>query len=284
MKSVMSEKDNLLLPGPVNCHAHTSRSKDSQCGIRELCEEAVRQGMAGIAITDHCDIRYCRERDIYTPIGESVKDSRQMRREYRGKLKVFSGVEMGDIWYPEEAARLTGSFDFDIVLGSVHAVRFKTNLKSHGRIDFSQYTPAERKDYLRTYFDEVQRIAEEFDFDVLAHLTLPLRYLTGRYSLEIDLSEYQGQIDEILKTLIRKGKALEVNTSGWSEEQGFLMPDKPVLERYRALGGRLVTVGSDCHTSEQAAKGIRPACELLAELGYDALYYYEKRKPVAYRF
>lgn len=95
---------------------------------------------------------------------------------------------------------------------------------------------------------------------------------------------FSGYFDEILKMLIRKGKALEVNTSGWSEEQGFLMPDKPVLERYHALGGRLVTVGSDCHTAEQVAKGIGPACELLAELGYDAFYYYEKRKPVAYRF
>ena len=280
----MIEKDDLLLFGPVNCHSHTCHSKDSQCNIRNLCDEAIRQGMAGIAITDHCDIRYCRDRDIFSQIKESVKDSMQMRKEYKGKLKVFSGVEMGDIWYPEEAARLIENFDFDIVLGSVHAVRFRDNLKSHGRIDFNQYTYSERKDYLRTYFDEVQMIVEEFDFDVLAHLTLPLRYMVGRYSMEIDLSEYQVQIDEILKTLIRKNKALEINTSGWSEKHGFFMPDEPVLERYRSFGGHLVTVGSDCHTSEQVAKGIRPACDLLTELGYDTLYYYKKRKPVAYRF
>ena len=44
-------------------------------------------------------------------------------------------------------------------------------------------------------------------------------------------------IDEILKTLIHRGKALECNTAGFKYGLGHPHPQEEILLRYRELGG-----------------------------------------------
>lgn len=60
-----------------------------------------------------------------------------------------------------------------------------------------------------------------------------------------DPMDYMDIIDEILKTLIHRGKALECNTAGFKYGLGHPHPQEEILLRYRELGGELLTVGSD---------------------------------------
>ncbi len=65
--------------------------------------------------------------------------------------------------------------------------------------------------------------------------------------------------------------ALEVNTSGLRQGPGETYPAPPVVERYRALGGRLVTAGSDAHRARSFAYGLGHAYAAIAAAGFEAL-------------
>ena len=54
----------------------------------------------------------------------------------------------------------------------------------------------------------------------------------------------------------------------------------PLLRRYRELGGKLVTLGSDAHRTEDLGKGIDEGMELLKEAGFGEFALYVKRQPV----
>ena len=130
------------------------------------------------------------------------------------------------------------------------------------------------------YFDELLRSAQWNGFDSLAHLTYPLRYIKKNGKINVDLNDYSAQIDAILRTLIKNGKALEVNTSGLRQEIGQTLPGENVLRRFKELGGRYVTVGSDAHRCKDLAKGIKEGYALLKKCGFTHYTVYEKHTPV----
>ena len=67
---------------------------------------------------------------------------------------------------------------------------------------------------LDDYFKEMLEMCKWGRFDVLGHLTYPLRYIQGDCGIQIDLSTYKDIIREIFCTLIQKGKGIEINVSG----------------------------------------------------------------------
>ena len=101
----------------------------------------------------------------------------------------------------------------------------------------------------------------------MGHLDLVRRY-KGYGDNSIDYQKYGDIIDEILRALIAQGKGLEVNTAGLRYGVGSMHPDLPILQRYRALGGHIITCGSDAHRAEHVAMDIRAAYELLKTWGF----------------
>ena len=86
-------------------------------------------------------------------------------------------------------------------------------------------------------------------------------------------------IDSILKKIIDRGKALEINTAGLKYGLGFAHPKKEILERYKELGGELITVGSDAHIADHLAYDFETVCEQLKDLGFKYYFIYKNRKP-----
>ena len=54
---------------------------------------------------------------------------------------------------------------------------------------------------------------EGCDFDILAHLTCPLRYINGKYAMDVDCKMYENKIKSILERIIERKIALEINSS-----------------------------------------------------------------------
>ena len=265
-----------VLPvGAVDCHTHTQFSHDSVADPAGSVRMAKERGLLQIAFTDHCDVEFCADTDIGTPIVQSVAAARE-----QGAL---AGVEMGEgLWMLSAAKAVLDSADFDIVIGSVHAVRYPNLRMPYSRIDFSAFDDGLLCDYLRVYFADVLELAQTGDFDVLAHLTCPLKYICGVYGRRVSLAAYAETIDAIFDTIIARRIALEVNTSGVGTALGQLMPDVPLLRRYRERGGQLLTLGSDAHTPERVGVGFREAIAALGEIGFTQAYYYKKRAAVPY--
>ena len=263
--------------GLFDCHTHSHFSHDSECDPRDSLAAAEKAGLSGFAVTDHCDIEFCRETDVETPILHSAETARRLGNT------VMSGVEMGEaIFYPEVANALTEKAKFDIVLGSVHAARFGKITDPYSRIDFSAFSDEQIEKYLNAYFNDMKEMAQTADFDVLSHLTCPLRYICGKFGKEADISAFGDIIEDILKIIIEKGIALEVNTSCIGSGYNSLMPDEGILKLYRKLGGYLVTVGSDAHIASRISFGFETALGTLRRLGFENAYYYKNRIPIQY--
>ena len=92
--------------------------------------------------------------------------------------------------------------------------------------------------------------------------------------------QYAQQLDAVLETLIKNDKALEVNTSGLRQLIGTTLPDENVIRRFRELGGRYVTLGSDAHRWGDVGAGIEDGLNLLLKCGFTHFTVYSKREPV----
>lgn len=262
-------------------HTHTSASHDANCPAEALCDDAVQRGLRGVTITDHCDMEYCKEQNMPLLVSHSVQEALRVREKYASRLNVLLGVEIGEgFWFPKETAEITASFPFDAVLGSVHAVRLEGLSMPYSLIDFSGFSEAALRQLLSQYFEDMLAMAEEMDFDILTHLTCPLRYINGKYRKNISYAPYLPSIERLLKKIISRGIALELNASGLGTPWNTLMPDQRILELYRALGGTLITLGSDSHTADRAGYGLAEAANLLKRCGFSGYAYYRARRPV----
>ena len=259
-------------------HVHSDNSFDAAHSLTFLCEKAVEQGVIGIAVTDHCELRDY-HRDHYAQrLAQAAFDVRKCRAVFRGQLSLLFGVELSDLFYDEAlAARVLQQFPFDLVLVSQHTDQDGVDCYY---VDYHTKTRAEIDAYLRFYFEYLLRVARQGDFDALAHLTYPLRYIQGTHKIPVDLGRYEELIDEILRQLAARGKALEVNTSGLAGELGDTMPPARYLKRFRQLGGEYVTLGSDAHAAERVGAGLQQAMQLLADAGFSYFTVYKGRQPL----
>ena len=171
--------------------------------------------------------------------------------------------------------KLLSTMNYDIVIGSIHNL---PNVQDFYYMDFSD----ESIDYyalLDDYFNWELKLAQWGGFDTLAHLTYPLRYIVGNYGKPVDMTRYSEIIDEILVTLIRSGKSLEINTAGLRQPIGVTSPDESIVRRYKQLGGEMITVGSDAHFAEHLGAGIEQGYELALRCGFDKIALYQNRTP-----
>lgn len=263
----------------MDMHTHSEHSHDSVCKIEDMANAQMEKGIDGFAVTDHFDTHSYLRYDVVTPIGEAAKKARALNDALQGKCRVLTGVEISEgFWHPEVYETVRRLTDYDVVLGSVHLVQYEELTRAYSGLDFSSIPRETVEKYLDQYFDDMLTMLEQVEFDVLCHLTCPLRYVNGKFSLAIDRARYDEKIDLILRKIIKKGIALEVNTSSY-ELLGDFLPDREVLERYYKMGGYLITVGTDAHTPQNAGKNWQEAISLLREIGFKNLFYYENRKP-----
>ena len=268
--------------GFFDSHLHTRHSHDGRQTLEELCQAALELGLAGVAVTDHADQWFLKEDDALRHIAASAAEARAADRRLEGRLRVFSGVEMGEARDdPAGAAEVLALAEYDVVLGSIHSVRFEGWNDAYSRIPFDASVPEETvARFLGAYFEKVLDMAAWEDFDVLTHLTCPLRYINGKYDRRMSLEPYSGVIAEILRCVIRRGKALEVNTSGCAGGPEGVMPTWNILREYYKMGGRLLTLGSDAHESGRVGNAFPRVAAALREAGFSEYCHYERRRPV----
>lgn len=264
----------------VNCrfdmHTHSKHSHDSECEISDMALKATERSLSGFAVTDHCDIEFYETLDLNRIVRESIADA----QKNNCALTVLHGVEMGEIfWNKEIAEEILRKNNLDVVIGSVHAVRFEGYTMPYSQIDFAKMGKDRTEEYLSRYFDDVMYMLENCDLDIMAHLTCPLRYINGKYGMGIDCGLYEDKIKEILKYIVEHKIALEINTSSVYKGSGYceFMPETHIIEMYKDMGGYLITTGSDAHISENSANEFDVLYSTLKKIGFKNTYYYKNR-------
>ena len=115
-------------------------------------------------------------------------------------------------------------------------------------------------------------------------MTDPLRYITERDGVPVDMAPYQPVISEILETLAANGKALEITTSALRNTGGRLMPTVEYVRLFRELGGKYITLGSDAHVPEHMAVGMAEGIAAAKAAGFTAATVFVNRQPVEIPF
>ena len=256
-------------------HMHTRVSFDGHDTGMEMARAAKAAGLKEICFTDHLD---------YDPLGKVENlafDTESYNAEYDHLdvpgLIIRRGMEFGMAVDNREQFRLDlQRRDFDFVLGSIH---FADDLDVYFDEFWNGKTVVQAE---RCYLENTLacvRLHE--DFDVLAHLTYIAKARCHPAPRPVPYEEHRELIDEILKELVRKDKGLEMNTSGVDRCGGFL-PTADILRRFKELGGRIVTVGSDAHRSNRVGQYSFDACEMLKDIfGYVCTF--RDRQPVFHK-
>jgi histidinol-phosphatase (PHP family) len=255
-------------------HVHSDQSKDAVDSVMALCEEAIEKGLSEIIVTDHYEPRPSGNDNAgYSPM-QAWLEVRRARLRYGRNLGVRLGVELGQPHlYPEESLGIIASVPYDYILASVHTTR-------DGKTYFQRdYTGQDIRDIRETYLTDVLNLVRWGQFDGIAHLDVPARYTDGK---AFDITRSADLTRTVLKEIIHRGKALELNTKGWTDAKGkeHFSPDIRVLEWYRELGGEMITLGSDAHKKRDLGRMFGRAAAMLADLGFTHTVSFTDRTPV----
>ena len=256
----------------IDYHMHTHFSGDSEANPREHVLKAIEMNLDEICFTDHRDFDYPID-SFELDVENYYQEIQSLKEEFKDQIKIKWGIEMGlDLDHQEEIENLIQQYPFDFVIGSFHVIH-------HTEFYYGEFFKGKTKEQAhREFFEETLKCVKAFDcFNVLGHLDYIVRY--GPYEDKtVDHQKYQDIIDEIFKTLIQKGKGIEVNTSGYRDLKTCGFPNFEQVQRYYDLEGRIITIGTDSHTSERVGENCLNVAKKYQEIGFDDVSTFTQRK------
>ena len=266
-----------------NLHCHSTHSHDGKSSVFEMCEQAIKDNLQGLAITDHVDLTLYEQRNIFNEISFSISETLKAKEIYKDKLNVLVGLEMGEATLrPDLEKEILSIGNVDFVLASRHFITAFGYESDFGYSDIPLWSNAKIGAFIEEYYSQLYQMVDSTDFDSLSHLTLPLRYINAIYKKDYDITKHDKIIESVLSLLAKKEKALEINTSNYNSH-GLFMPDEYYVKMFLSLGGKYFTVGSDSHVNTKMTNGLKEGYEFLKSLGVKDFYYYEKRKPKKFK-
>ena len=249
-------------------HLHSHYSVDSQADPVANCEQALAAGLAGLTFTEHYDTHpseWDRCRWDYDAIAATIA---ALRRRFSPPLEIGFGIEVD--YQPELIEQTLDYLDrhaFDVVLLSVHWVGGR-----QARWWRQQGPEAMVRAYLATMRSAAELCRElaidgRRPFDIISHFDYVKRYLRRYWGAAMGPIE-PAVLDPIIKALIAADVVPEINTAGLRRDEAEAYPARSILERYRKLGGKAVSIGSDAHQSEVIGHAFAEVVTQLQEIGF----------------
>lgn len=267
------------MPILSDCHLHSHHSGDSEASMEEMIVQAIKLGFHTMCFTEHNDFdfpasdEYPENPFLLNP-DSYLYELLSLREKYAGQIKVLFGVELG--LQPEcfrQNAVFARSHEYDFIIGSSHIC--------HGKDPYypAFYEGRSDEEAYREYFEsELENIKKFSNFDVYGHLDYVVRYGASK-DQDYSYDKYKDILDKILEALLEKEKGLEINTGGLKSGLRDLHPCMDILKRYRALGGEIITVGSDAHSPSRIGDSFDRAAAVLQECGFKYYTIFDKRVP-----
>lgn len=254
-------------------HMHSYFSSDTNVEMKAMIESAIQKGFKQITFTDHIDYEYnSPEIQFDFDTQEYRKIIEGFREVYGDKIQINLGLEVGiQPHVLDRCTQLIASTSPDFVIASLHNVEKKD-------LYLGEYYEDKSAERALTYaFEELLDMLDHFDaFSVIGHLDIVKRYSEGVLALPKDL--FVEAATPVLKKLVSMGKGIEVNTSGLRQGLGETLPSTEVLAKYRALGGEIITIGSDAHSPQDIGHSFKEVLETLQTLGFENIYTFSQMK------
>ena len=258
-------------------HTHSAFSEDSNEDLRNYYLCAIRDGVDYVCTCEHFDFETIMGKTWSADFDSAIKYREELKKEFPN-ITPLLGVELG---YKPTAYKvitdLACRYPFDIIQLSIH---------DNNIIDY--YFPEQFGDYYETlngYFDLMLDGVTNFDnYDVLSHLDYGFKTCLF-INKNLKLSEFEGKIKKILEVIIKKGKALEVNSKVQNkiyEITNNYDNLEYLLKLYKSMGGEKITLSSDAHEVKFYRSNFSLYMDIIKKNGFNKLSYYIKRKEYFY--
>lgn len=256
-------------------HNHSLFSADSDASMGEMVAAARRAGLSGIQLTEHIDLGHPGE-EIGLIFDVDMPEYRQAIEEARAKnpdMVIGMGLEVGLTGPENQAYFKTPGLDFAIA--SLHVVHGKD---PYDGVYFEGRTKHE------AYLEYLEAMAEMMPYaegaSVLGHIGYAAKVAPyGEGACALGYEEFPAVLDEILRQAVRLGLGLELNTSGYDSPAGHGLPSVDILARYRELGGRILTLGSDAHEPKDVGRHFKRALMDAREAGFTEIAVFTAMSP-----
>jgi histidinol-phosphatase (PHP family) len=253
----------------ISCdlHLHSNHSIDGENTIEEMCQAASEKGLTTICFAEHFDMNP-EEEYGYFDFGKYSDDVERAREKFSQKMIVLKGIEFGEPHLYRKEFEYVSGLDLDFILASIHYVE-----------DFGAYWddeirlqpgyPIQR--LFESYYQEVLKAIEFGGFDAIAHIDFPKRYFTEKH-------EPDGLLDNIVKMLVDKEIALEINSSPMHEGGDEVHPSNYICDLYAKNGGKIVTVGSDAHSSDRIGQNFNRITDILQVYAFQPVCFFQRNE------
>jgi histidinol-phosphatase (PHP family) len=236
--------------------------------MEDMILRGIALGLHRMCFTEHMDMDFPATPDtpadfFLVNTDSYLYDLIRLKEKYAGQIELGFGIELGiQPHLSKELAGYVKSYDFDFVIASTHV----SNGRDPYRTDF--YLDRSEKEAYGEYFTSIHDGLKRFsNFDVCGHLDYVVRYGPNR-DTNYCYADYRELIDPILSLLIEREKGLEINTGAIRYNLKELNPCTDILKRFRELGGEIITIGSDSHSTKAIAAGFTRTADLLKECGF----------------
>ncbi len=246
-------------------HIHTKFSADSKMTAADALAKAESLNL-GVVFTEHFDYGVELDgREFSFKPAEYFSEYKNLRGD-----KVRLGVEMGMRKSAREVnKKFLAQADFDFIIGSIHLVD-----------DLDIYYPEfyvgkDKATAYQKYFQQMATEASVGDFDALGHIDYICR--AAPYDdPEIDYPTFKAEIDDVLKIIVGRGKILELNTRRFDKSRA-VEELVSVYKKYRELGGKFITIGSDAHRVSAVGNYFDKALRFVHELDLTPVTFCERK-------
>ena len=260
----------------TDLHTHSTYSHDAKDSPSKMLEAAQKMGIAFYGVSEHFDYDYdtsLMSEEMYKATrngdeGEYFHALRHLQEDYEGVMNVAVGAEFAYSNDKNVQGRYAATYEKyrpDFIINSVHSV----GGVDYAYVDYEKdaHLYKDKKQVLGQYFQLVRDSLDvPYPYDIVGHIGYAARYIPFEDKL-ISLEDFGEQIDDILLTIIRKDKIMEVNSSNKTLPNRTI-PARNIIERYFELGGRKVSFGSDAHFIERIADKRDEVVAMLKEIGF----------------
>ena len=274
----------------IDIHTHCNCSFDGDDPIEKMCQKALDLGLLAYGISDHCEINRffpdyqygkVQTKDTHSNFQYDFENSMNQISGAQKKfsnLNLLSGVELGQPLFDAQISdKIFNDKRLDYIICSIHEL---PPLEDFYYLDYSSLDPDK---LLHDYFNQILLLTEWGHFNILAHFTYPLQYMTD-YDINANLEKFKDIILKIFQNMVEKDIALEINCSTVYDDIADTIPNLELIKLFHDVGGKYISLGSDAHCAEAITSGIEKGIENAKKAGFKGSVYFKKRCPIFCEF
>lgn len=242
----------------VDYHVHSLHSICGKSTIFEMCQKAIELGIVEIGFSDHMDFE---PKDLgfgFFNYDNYTVEIESARRFFKDKLVIRKGVEIDyQHCFEEEIKKWLPNKEFDFIIGAVHYL-------NHELISHQLVANNDLKEIYDVYFNEVIKSIESCLFHVIGHFYYVSKFIDNRKP-ELRNFNHRETVRKIMEEIVEKKIYLEMN-SKYSVPKGThmgILSSTEIFREYIKSGGKLISIGSDAHSTEKLGIGIKEILDYL---------------------